>query len=215
MIISKFFASLTGRLGALMLGLVMVVSTGLSSAAGEAPDVLIKRISTEVMDSIKADKVMQLGDIAKISALVDNQIMPNVNFTRMTAAAVGRNWRQATPDQQKRLQDEFKALLVRTYSGALSQVKDQSISVKPLRAAAADTEVVVRTEVLGRGDPVQLDYRMEKSGSAWKIYDLNVLGVWMVETYRTQFAQEISAKGVDGLIATLAERNKSNSAKKP
>ena len=215
MITSKFFASLTGRLGALMLGLVMVVSTGLSSAAGEAPDVLIKRISTEVMDSIKADKAMQLGDIAKISALVDNQIMPNVNFTRMTAAAVGRNWRQATPDQQKRLQDEFKALLVRTYSGALSQVKDQSISVKPLRAAAADTEVVVRTEVLGRGDPVQLDYRMEKSGSAWKIYDLNVLGVWMVETYRTQFAQEISAKGVDGLIATLAERNKSNSAKKP
>ena len=215
MIISKFFASLTGRFGALMLGLVMAVSTGLSSAAGEAPDVLIKRISTEVMDSIKADKVMQLGDIAKISALVDNQIMPNVNFTRMTAAAVGRNWRQATPDQQKRLQDEFKALLVRTYSGALSQVKDQSISVKPLRAAAADTEVVVRTEVLGRGDPVQLDYRMEKSGSAWKIYDLNVLGVWMVETYRTQFAQEISAKGVDGLIATLAERNKSNSAKKP
>ena len=215
MIISKFFASLTGRLGALIFGLVMAVSTGLSSAAGEAPDVLIKRISTEVMDSIKADKAMQLGDIAKISALVDNQIMPNVNFTRMTAAAVGRNWRQATPDQQKRLQDEFKALLVRTYSGALSQVKDQSISVKPLRAAAADTEVVVRTEVLGRGDPVQLDYRMEKSGSAWKIYDLNVLGVWMVETYRTQFAQEISAKGVDGLIATLAERNKSNSAKKP
>ena len=212
---SKFFASLTGPLGALMFGLVMAVSTGLSSAAGEAPDVLIKRISTEVMDSIKADKAMQLGDIAKISALVDNQIMPNVNFTRMTAAAVGRNWRQATPDQQKRLQDEFKALLVRTYSGALSQVKDQSISVKPLRAAAADTEVVVRTEVLGRGDPVQLDYRMEKSGSAWKIYDLNVLGVWMVETYRTQFAQEISAKGVDGLIATLAERNKSNSAKKP
>ncbi len=212
---SKPFASLTGRFATLMLGLVMAVSTGLSSAADEAPDALIKRISSEVMESIKADKAMQLGDVAKISALVDNQIMPNVNFTRMTAAAVGRNWRQATPEQQKRLQDEFKALLVRTYSGALSQVKDQSISVKPLRAVAADTEVVVRTEVLGRGDPVQLDYRMEKVGNAWKIYDLNVLGVWMVETYRTQFAQEITAKGVDGLIATLAERNKSNSAKKP
>ena len=212
---SKFFGSLTGRLGTLMLGLFLAFSTGLSSAADEAPDALIKRISMEVMDSIKADKAMQQGDISKISALVDNQIMPNVNFTRMTAAAVGRNWRQATPDQQKRLQDEFKALLVRTYSGALSQVKDQSINVKPLRAAATDTEVVVRTEVLGRGDPVQLDYRMEKSNSAWKIYDLNVLGVWMVETYRTQFAQEISAKGVDGLIATLAERNKSNSGKKP
>ena len=212
---SKFFGSLAGRFGTLMLGFFLAFSTGLSSAADEAPDALIKRISMEVMDSIKADKAMQQGDISKISALVDNQIMPNVNFTRMTAAAVGRNWRQATPDQQKRLQDEFKALLVRTYSGALSQVKDQSINVKPLRAAAADTEVVVRTEVLGRGDPVQLDYRMEKSNNAWKIYDLNVLGVWMVETYRTQFAQEISAKGVDGLIATLAERNKSNSGKKP
>ena len=198
-----------------MLGLVMTVSSGVISAADEAPDALIKRISTEVMESIKADKGVQGGDISKISALVDTQIMPNVNFTRMTAAAVGRNWRQATPDQQKRLQDEFKALLVRTYSGALSQVKEQSISVKPLRAAAADTEVVVRTEVLGRGDPVQLDYRMEKVGTAWKIYDLNVLGVWMVETYRTQFAQEINAKGVDGLIAALAERNKVNSAKKP
>ncbi len=198
-----------------MLGLVMTVSSGVVSAADEAPDALIKRISTEVMESIKADKGVQGGDISKISALVDTQIMPNVNFTRMTAAAVGRNWRQATPDQQKRLQDEFKALLVRTYSGALSQVKEQSISVKPLRAAAADTEVVVRTEVLGRGDPVQLDYRMEKVGTAWKIYDLNVLGVWMVETYRTQFAQEINAKGVDGLIAALAERNKVNSAKKP
>ena len=198
-----------------MLGLVMTVSSGVVSAADEAPDALIKRMSTEVMESIKADKGVQGGDISKISALVDTQIMPNVNFTRMTAAAVGRNWRQATPDQQKRLQDEFKALLVRTYSGALSQVKEQSISVKPLRAAAADTEVVVRTEVLGRGDPVQLDYRMEKVGTAWKIYDLNVLGVWMVETYRTQFAQEINAKGVDGLIAALAERNKVNSAKKP
>lgn len=212
---TSFFDSATSRVSTLVLGLVMAVSAGLSSAADEAPDALIKRISTEVMESIKADKGVQGGDISKISALVDTQIMPNVNFTRMTAAAVGRNWRQATPEQQKRLQDEFKALLVRTYSGALSQVKDQSISVKPLRAPAADTEVVVRTEVLGRGDPVQLDYRMEKVGAAWKIYDLNVLGVWMVETYRTQFAQEINAKGVDGLIAALAERNKSNSAKKP
>ena len=136
--------------------------------------------------------------------------MPNVDFVRMTASAVGRNWRQATPQQQKQLQDEFKVLLVRTYSGALSQVKDQSVNVKPLRASAGDTEVTVRTEVLGRGDPAQLDYRMEKTASGWKIYDLNVLGVWLVETYRTQFAQEISAKGIDGLIASLAQRNKTN-----
>jgi phospholipid transport system substrate-binding protein len=152
--------------------------------------------------------------MSKVMALVDSQIMPSVNFTRMTAAAVGRSWRQATPEQQKRLQEEFKTLLIRTYSGALAQVKEQTINVKPLRAAAADTEVVVRTEVLGRGDPVQLDYRLEKVGTVWKIYDLNVLGVWLVETYRTQFAQEINAKGIDGLIASLAVRNKSNAAKK-
>ena len=183
-------------------------------AADEAPDALIKRVSSEVLDKIKLDKSVQDGDMTKVIALVDSQIMPNVNFTRMTASAVGRNWRQATPEQQKRLQEEFKTLLIRTYSGALAQVKEQTISMKPLRAAAADTEVVVRTEVLGRGDPIQLDYRLEKSGTGWKIYDINVLGVWLVETYRTQFAQEISAKGFDGLIMALAERNKSNAAKK-
>ena len=212
--LNLFFTSWASRLSLVLIGLLLASFGSLSSAADEGPDALIKRISSEVMESIKADKAVQQGDVSKVSALVDAKIMPNVNFTRMTASAVGRNWRQATPEQQKRLQDEFKALLVRTYSGALTQVKDQSISVKPLRAAAADTEVIVRTEVLGRGDPVQLDYRMEKAGAAWKIYDLNVLGVWMVETYRTQFAQEINAKGVDGLIAALAERNKANDIKK-
>ena len=200
-----------GRLLSAFIGLAMLVSAPLvRAAADEAPDALIKRISAEVLDNIKADKDVQAGDMSKVIGLVDSKIMPNVNFTRMTAAAVGRTWRQATPEQQKRLQDEFKILLVRTYSGALSQVKEQSVNIKPLRAAATDTEIVVRTEVLGRGDPVQLDYRMEKTPGGWKIYDLNVLGVWLVETYRTQFAQEINAKGVDGLIASLAQRNKSN-----
>ena len=188
--------------------------TGPSMAADESPDALIKRVSSEILDNIRSDKSVQDGDMTKVMTLVDSQIMPNVNFVRMTAAAVGRSWRQATPAQQKRLQDEFKTLLIRTYSGALAQVKEQTISIKPLRASAADTEVIVRTEVLGRGDPVQLDYRLEKVGNSWKIYDLNVLGVWLVETYRTQFAQEISAKGIDGLIASLVERNKSNAAKK-
>jgi len=183
-------------------------------ASSEAPDALIKRLSVDVLDKIKADNSMQAGDMTKVMALVDSQIMPNVNFTRMTASAVGRSWRQATPEQQKRLQDEFKTLLIRTYSGALSQVKEQTINVKPMREAAGATEVVVRTEVLGRGDPAQLDYRLEKVATGWKIYDLNVLGVWLVETYRTQFAQEINAKGIDGLIASLSERNKSNNAKK-
>lgn len=190
----------------------MLASAPFARAAEEAPDALIRRLSSEVLDNIKSDKSVQAGDMTKVISLVDSQIMPNVNFVRMTASAVGRNWRQATPEQQKRLQDEFKILLVRTYSGALAQVKDQSVNVKPLRAGAADTEVIVRTEVLGRGEPVQLDYRMEKAASGWKIYDLNVLGVWLVETYRSQFAQEISAKGIDGLIASLAQRNQSNAA---
>ncbi len=197
-----FFSSLLG---------ISLLTSPLARAAEETPDLLIKRLSTEVLDEIKADKTVQAGDLSKVLQLVDSKIMPNVNFTRMTASAVGRSWRQATPEQKKRLQDEFKILLVRTYSGALAQVKEQTVSVKPLRAEAADTEVLVRTEVIGRGDPVQLDYRMEKSPGGWKIYDLNVLGVWLVETYRTQFSQEINAKGVDGLIASLEQRNKSNS----
>ena len=201
-----------GRLLTATLSLALLASAPFArAAADEAPDALIKRVSSEVRDAIKSDKAIQAGESGRVLALVDAKVMPNVNFTRMTASAVGRNWRQATPEQQKRLQEEFKILLIRTYSGALAQVKDQSINVKPMRGATpTDTEVVVRTEVVGNGDPVQLDYRMEKSPSGWKIYDLNVLGVWLVETYRTQFAQEINAKGVDGLIASLVQRNKTN-----
>ena len=178
---------------------------------------MITRLSTEVLGAIKADKSIQAGDVGKIIALVDSKIMPNVNFQRMTASAVGPAWRQATDAQKQKLQDEFKVLLVRTYSGALAQVSDQEISVRPLRAAAEDKEVVVRSEVRGRGDPVQLDYRLEKTpgeGAGWKIYNLNVLGVWLVDTYRSQFAQEINANGIDGLITALAERNKANTGRK-
>jgi len=206
-------------LGRLAAGLATVLALGLSlpaHAADEAPDALVQRLSTEVLDALRADKAIKAGDIDKIIVLVDKTIMPNVNFRRMTAAAVGPGWRQASPEQQKRLQDEFKQLLVRTYAGALAQVSDQSIVVKPLRAAADDKDVLVRTEVRGRGDPVQLDYRLEKTpgqGAGWKIYNLNVLGAWLVETYRSQFAQEINAKGIDGLIEALAARNKGNAAK--
>lgn len=182
-------------------------------AAEEAPDALVKRISGDVMAAVKADPAIQAGDVNRIIALVDSKIMPSVNFTRMTSSAVGRYWRQATPAQQKQLQDEFKTLLVRTYAGALGEVKDQTVSFRPMRSRPEDTEVVVRSEVRGRGEPIQLDYRLEKTDDGWKIYDLNVLGVWLVETYRTQFAQEIGSKGIDGLIATLAQRNKSNTAK--
>jgi phospholipid transport system substrate-binding protein len=186
-------------------------SMALALGAGHAqtaPDALIKQVSTEVIDTVKGDKAIQSGDVAKIIALVDTKVMPHVNFQRMTASAVGRHWKGATPEQQKRLQDEFKVLIVRTYAGALTQVKDQTVQLKPLRAGADDSEVVVRTEVKGKGEPIQLDYRLEKSGSSWKIYDVNVLGVWLVEQYRSSFAQEIGSGGVDGLIAKLAERNK-------
>ncbi len=207
-------------LGSAALALVAVTSLGLplsAAAADEAPDALIKRLSTDVLNTVKADKSIQGGDITKVIALVDKTVMPNVNFRRMTAAAVGPGWRQATPEQQKRLQEEFKILLVRTYAGALAQVNEQTIQVKPLRADPADKDVLVRTEIVGRGDPIQLDYRLEKTpgdGAGWKIYNLNVLGVWLVETYKGQFAQEINAKGVDGLIASLEARNKSNAGTK-
>jgi phospholipid transport system substrate-binding protein len=184
-------------------------------AADEAPDALINRLTKEALDTIQADKAVQAGDVSRIIALVDEKVMPHLNFQRMTASAVGPAWRQATPEQRKRLEAEFKTLLVRTYAGAMSQAKNLSFSVKPLRAAADDKEVIVRTLITGRGDPVQLDYRLEKTpgvGAGWKIYNLNVLGVWLVDTYRSQFAQEINAKGIDGLIATLSERNKSNAA---
>lgn len=192
------------------------VMTPVAHAQDEAPDVMIKRLSVDVLETIKADKTVRSGDTGKIVALVDTRIMPNVNFQRMTASAVGPGWRQATPEQQKRLQEEFKILLVRTYAGALAQVGDQTISMKPLRAAPEDKEVIVRTEIKGKGDPIQLDYRLEKTpgvGAGWKIYNLNVLGVWLVETYRSQFAQQINAKGVDGLIDALAEQNKANAKK--
>ncbi|NMM78082.1 hypothetical protein B2J86_04145 [Acidovorax sp. SRB_14] len=200
-----------GRMAA-SLGAAVLLALSLSShAADEAPDALIQRLSNQVLDTLRTDKSLQSGDVQKVIALVDSTVMPYVNFRRMTAAAVGPGWRQATPAQQQRLQDEFKILLVRTYAGALSQFNDQTVTVKPLRAAPEDKDVLVRTEVRGgRGDPVQLDYRLEKAGAGWKIYNLNVLGVWLVETYRSQFAQEINARGVDGLIQSLSERNKSN-----
>ncbi|QSI29183.1 hypothetical protein GNX71_06170 [Variovorax sp. RKNM96] len=204
-----------GRLvlaGALLLG-AAVAFVRPAYAADEAPDALVKRLSSDVLETIKADSSIKAGDVNKIMLLVDSKIMPNVNFQRMTASAVGPAWRQATPEQQKRLQDEFKALLVRTYAGALDQVVDQTVTVRPFRGSADDKEVLVRTEIQGRGEPVQLDYRLEKTpgqGAGWKVYNLNVLGVWLVDTYRTQFAQEINKSGIDGLIAALASRNKSN-----
>ncbi len=210
-------SAIRGVAGLAVLGCLAVSPALWAQEQAQAPDELIKRISSEVLDAIKADKAMRQGDMGKLNALVDEKILPYVNFQRMTSSAVGPAWRQATPEQQKRLQDEFKTLLLRTYSGALAQVSNQTIALRPLRAAPEDKEVVVRSEIRGSGEPVQLDYRMEKTagpGAGWKIYNINVLGVWLVENYKTQFAQEINARGLDGLITSLSERNKANAAKK-
>jgi len=199
----------------------LVVAAGFLAAgavrAETAPDALVKQVSNEVIDAVKADKAIQAGDVQRINALVDAKVMPHVNFQRMTAASVGRYWRNATPEQQKRLQDEFKTLLVRTYAGALTQVKEQTtVQLKPMRSQPGDTEVVVRTEVRNSsGEPIQLDYRLEKAADTWRVYDINVGGIWLVEQYRNSFAQEIGANGMDSLIAKLAEKNKNAAAAKP
>jgi len=186
-----------------------------AAVAAEVPDVFIGRLSNEVLDAVRKDPAIKARDVRKIVTLVDRIILPHLDFKRMTAAAVGPGWRRATPEQQQRLQDEFKQLLVRTYAGALSEVSDLTIVVKPLRAAPGDKDVLVRTEVRGRGEPIQLDYRLsEKPGEDWKIYNINVMGVWLVETYRSQFGAEVNAKGIDGLIEALVARNKANAAEK-
>ncbi len=188
---------------------LFIVSTNQARADAGAPDELIRDLSNKVLDQMKSDKEIQAGNFKKISDLIDTTIMPNVNFERMTSLSVGRGWRQASPEQQKRLISEFRTLLVRTYSGALTQFKDQSIKVKPLRAAAADTEVIVRSEITPkRGESIPLDYRMEKSASGWKIYDVNVGSLWLVESYRNQFSAELNATGIDGLLELLIAKNK-------
>lgn len=179
------------------------------AAAQEAPDALVKRISQEVLDAAKSDKDIQGGNQKKVLELVEAKILPHVDFQRMTALAAGRFWRQATPEQQKQLTNEFRSLLIYTYSGAISQVRDQKLDFKPMRGDPADTEVEVRSQVVQpRGEPIQLNYRLAKSPNGWKIYDVNVLGAWLVETYKGNFAAEISKGGIEGLIKTLEEKNK-------
>ncbi len=173
---------------------------------------MVKRISEEVLNAAKADKEIQNGNQKRVLDLVESKILPYVDFERMTALAAGRFWRQATPEQKKQLTEEFRSLLVYTYSGAITQIKDQTLEFKPMRAAD-DNEVEVRSQVLQRGgEPIQLNYRLMKTPAGWKIYDVNVLGAWLVETYKGSFASEISKGGIDGLIKTLAEKNRKLSA---
>jgi phospholipid transport system substrate-binding protein len=212
----RFCASCLGLL--LCCAGLLAFTAATAMGADLPPEVMVKTLSDQLLELVSNDKSIKTGDVQKIAALVDSQVMPHLNFQRMTASAVGPAWRQATPEQQAKLQDEFQLLLVRTYARALNQVNDLTITIKPMRNSPQDTEVLVRSEVKGHGDPVQIDYRLEKTpsvGLGWKIYNLNVMGVWLVDTYRTQFAQEINAHGVDGLIATLAQRNQNNAKPKP
>ena len=185
-----------------------------AAVAAEAPDALVKRISDDVINTAKTDKAIQAGDQQKIMELVQNKILPYVDSNRMTALAAGRFWRQATPDQKAQLSEQFRTLLVYTYAGALSQIKNETLTFKPLRADPADTDVEVRSQVnMTRGEPVQLNYRVAKAGDSWKIYDINVMGAWLIETYKGTFTSEINKGGIDGLIKTLTEKNKSLASK--
>jgi phospholipid transport system substrate-binding protein len=200
------------------LGWVLVaglMQTGVVQAE-EAPDVLVKRVSEEILAIAKSDKQIQAGNQDRIMEVVRSKILPHVNFQRMTQLTAGRYWREATPEQQAALTNEFKTLLIYTYAGAIAQIRNQTLEFKPMRAAPADNEVEVRTAVIqSRGEPIQLNYRLEKDAAAWKIVDINILGAWLVQTYRNGFAAEIQKGGMDGLIKTLAERNKQLSASPP
>ena len=178
------------------------------------PDGLIKIIVADVMNSVKSDPEIQKGNIPRVVELVERKIVPYTDMRRTTQLAMGRNWSKATPEQQNQLIIEFKNLLIRTYSGALSQLRDQTVQYKPLRSSPSDTDVIVRTVVIGKSDPIPLDYRLEKTNDGWKVYDINIMGAWLIEAYRNQFTNQISQNGVDGLIKFLQERNAMLAGKK-
>jgi phospholipid transport system substrate-binding protein len=180
----------------------------LTAFAEVTPDALVRQISVDVIEAAKADKAIQAGDLSRIVALVDSKVMPSVNFEVATRSAVGPKWREASPEQRTKLQTEFKVLLLRLYSGALAQVKDQTVEVTKTLDVTGSTQKVVQTEVRGKAEPIKLDYRLDKSGDAWKIIDVNVGGIWLVQNYRSQFATELGKGGLDGLITALVERNK-------
>jgi phospholipid transport system substrate-binding protein len=209
---SKF--SMTMLLKRLVAYPVAVIALQLGTAwAQEAPDALVKRVSEEILAIAKTDKQVQAGNQERIMEVVRAKILPHINFQRMTQLTAGRYWREATPEQQQALTNEFRTLLVYTYAGAVAQIRNQTLEFKPMRATPDDTEVEVRTAVIqSRGDPIQLNYRLEKGPNGWKIVDVNILGAWLVQTYRNSFAAEIQKGGIDGLIKALNERNKQLSA---
>jgi phospholipid transport system substrate-binding protein len=192
-----------------LLSLLLVTFSSLALAQEVAPDVLVKSITTEVIGIIKQDKDIQAGNPKKIADVVEKRILPHFSFARMTQIAVAVNWRRATPEQQKALTEEFKTLLVRTYSNALSLYRDQVIDFKPLRMKADDTEVTIKSEIKQKGaQPVTLDYDMEKTPSGWKVFDVKVSGVSLITNYREDFSAQVRESGIDGLIKVLVSKNR-------
>ena len=209
----------TASLGSVATAAALLAGSALPAAAWAAdlsPEAMVQKVSDDTLASIKADKAMQAGDVNRIIHLVDSKVMPHVDFARMTASTVGPAWRTATPAQKARLEQEFKTLLVRTYAGAFKMAGDKQVKVYPVRGGAA-SDVLVHSQLIGgSGQPVTLDYRLEKTpghGYGWKAYNLNVGGVWMIDTYKQQFAQEVNTKGVDSLIASLAAKNRANAGR--
>jgi len=215
MSLPNMFVTLVTGLVLLAAGSASAQAPAAAPSASATPETLVRDLSNDVLNAIKADKQLASGDVNRVQKLVDEKVLPYVDFQKMTQLAVGRGWRQATPDQRAALTREFRILLVRTYSGALSQVTDHQVKLRPFRAQPTDTDVVVGTNIVAsKGDPIQLDYRLEKTDAGWKIYDVNILGVWLVENYKTQFASQLNSGGVDGLIKTLTDRNKQLEGKK-
>ena len=201
----RFLPALVAMLAALL---------ALPASAQEAPDALVKRVSEEAIAIIKSDPKVQAGDQARIRELIETKLAPHFDIDRMTALAAGRAYRTATPEQKKELGEQFKTLLIRTYSSALNQYRDQTIEAKPLRSDPNATDVTVRTEVIRPGQaPVQIDYSMTKTPSGWKAYDVIVGGVSLVTNYRDEFTQQVQAGGIDGLIRSLQAKNGSGAAK--
>jgi len=211
-------AAMAALLAALACGLVPVAAAEVTAvpAADVAPDTMILNLSTEVLDAIRNDKAIKAGDFERVQKLVNERILPKVDFDKMTRLAVGRAWRGATPEQRATLIEQFRLLLMRTYSGALSKVSDQKVRLRPSRDQENPNDVIVRTQVVpSQGDPIGLDYRLEKTDSGWKIYDLNILGVWLVENYRNEFGQSLNQGGIDNLIQVLTRKNQSLAGAKP
>lgn len=207
--LSLIFGQILKKLTSATFFAVLLTSTlTMAQNADSTPDGLIKFVVTDVMTSVKADKEIQAGNVSRVIALVDQKIVPYLDMQKTTQLAMGRNWSKATPEQQKQIAQEFKTLLIRTYSGAISQIRDQTVQYKPVRFSPEDEDVVVRTQVISKGDPIQLDYRLMKTPNGWRVYDINVLGAWLVEAYRNQFNNQISQNGIDGLIKFLSDRNR-------